>query len=57
MSKRFFDLHVSCKPGWLTASQHVFKSGLDKKILGVDIVKNGCSQSGHRTLKLTLVPQ
>ena len=57
MSKRFFDLHVSCKPGWLTASQHVFKSGLDKKILRVDIVKNGCSQSGHRTLKLTVVPQ
>ena len=28
VSKQFFDLHVSCRLGRVTESQHIFKSGL-----------------------------
>ena len=30
----FFDPHVSCRPTWMMASQHIFKSGLTKINLG-----------------------
>ena len=28
--KKLFDPHVSCRPGRVTANQHIFKSGLVK---------------------------
>ena len=31
--KKKIDLHFSCGPGWVTANQHIFKSGLTSSLV------------------------
>ena len=33
--KKFFDPHVSCRPGRVTVNQHIFKSGLKQEIVSL----------------------
>ena len=42
------------QPDFLYADTNSYKLKVDQNIFGVGMVRNGCGQSGHRTLKLTI---